>query len=95
MAAVKFSETRWPGCDAILRETVNRELIHRGVLVQLQTKFYISLVHTERDIDYAVDAFGAALWAATEGETGLQLGADICARAGPPSTGVGDPGVDG
>ncbi len=67
MAAVKFSDTRRPGCDALLRETVNRELVHRGVLVQLQTKFYISLVHTEREIDYAVDAFGAALWAATEG----------------------------
>ena len=74
IAAVKFSETRQPGGDALLRETVNRELIHRGVLVQLQTKFYISLVHTEREIDYAVDAFGAALWAATEVESDRNKG---------------------
>lgn len=67
IAAVKFSEDRQPGCDAPLQEAVNRELIRRGLLVQLQTKFYISLVHTEREIDYAVDTFGAALSAVTEG----------------------------
>jgi glutamate-1-semialdehyde 2,1-aminomutase len=70
IAAVKFPEAGRPGCDAPLRETVNRELIRRGVLVQMQTKFYISLVHTEREIDYAVDAFGAALRAASEGDSG-------------------------
>ena len=74
IAAVKFSETRRPRCDAPLRETVNRELIGRGVLVQLQTKFYVSLVHTEREIDYAVDTFGAALGAATEGESDCNKG---------------------
>ena len=77
---MKFTEARRPGRDALLRETVNRELIHRGVLVQLQTKFYISLVHTEREIDYAVDTFGAALWAATEGESDCNTGRTFVPR---------------
>ncbi|GAG04558.1 unnamed protein product, partial [marine sediment metagenome] len=45
---------------------VNRDLILRGVLVQLQTRFYVSLVHTEAEIDFAVDAFGAAVRAAIQ-----------------------------
>jgi hypothetical protein len=32
----------------------------------LQTRFYVSLVHTEAEIDFAVDAFGAALGAAIQ-----------------------------
>jgi hypothetical protein len=36
------------------------------VLAQLQTRFYISLVHTEAEIDFAIDAFGAALGAAIQ-----------------------------
>jgi glutamate-1-semialdehyde 2,1-aminomutase len=61
IAAVAFSDLAQPGSGLALRETVNRELILRGVLVQLQTRFYVSLVHTEAEIDFAVDAFGAAV----------------------------------
>jgi glutamate-1-semialdehyde 2,1-aminomutase len=66
IAAVAFSDPAQPGSGLALREAVNRELILRGVLVQLQTRFYISLVHTEAEIDFAVDAFGAAVREATQ-----------------------------
>jgi glutamate-1-semialdehyde 2,1-aminomutase len=66
LAAVQFSDPAEPRSGLVLRETVNRDLILRGVLVQLQTRFYISLVHTEAEIDFAVDAFGAALGAAIQ-----------------------------
>lgn len=61
IAAIDFSNTAGTECGRRLREAVNRELILRGVLVQLHTRFYISLIHTEDEIDFAVDAFGAAL----------------------------------
>jgi glutamate-1-semialdehyde 2,1-aminomutase len=66
IAAVEFSDTAQLGSGQLLREAVNRELILQGVLVQLQARFYISLVHTQAEIDFAVDAFGAALRAAVE-----------------------------
>jgi glutamate-1-semialdehyde 2,1-aminomutase len=61
IAAVDFSDPAGPGSGLVLRDAVNRELILRGVLVQLQTRFYLSLAHTEAEIDFAVDAFGDAL----------------------------------
>jgi len=66
IAAVEFSDQAQPRSGLALREAVNRELILRGVLVQLQTRFYISLAHTEAEIDFAVDAFGTAVQAAIE-----------------------------
>lgn len=66
IAAVEFPDPAQPGSGLVLREAVNRELILRGVIVQLQARFYISLVHTEAEIDFAVDAFGDALRAAIE-----------------------------
>lgn len=66
IAAVEFSDPAGPRSGLVLREAVNRELILQGVLVQLQTRFYISLVHTQAEIDFAVDAFGAALRAAIQ-----------------------------
>ncbi len=66
IAAVDFSDPAGPGSGLVLRDAVNRELILRGVLVQLQTRFYLSLVHTEAEIDLAVDAFGDALREAIE-----------------------------
>ena len=66
IAAVEFSDLGSPGSGQLLKQAVNRELLLRGVLVQLLTRFYISLVHTETDVDIAVDAFGAAITAAVE-----------------------------
>jgi glutamate-1-semialdehyde 2,1-aminomutase len=66
IAAVEFFDPAGPGSGLALRDAVNRDLILRGVLVQLQTRFYVSLVHTEAEIDFAFDAFGAALRASTE-----------------------------
>jgi glutamate-1-semialdehyde 2,1-aminomutase len=42
---------------------VGAEMIRRGVLVNLDSKFYISLAHTDDDIDAAVETFEAALLA--------------------------------
>jgi len=66
IAAVEFLDRGQPRSALVLREAVNRDLILRGVLVQLQTRFYVSLAHTEAEIDFAVDAFGAAVRAAIE-----------------------------
>jgi glutamate-1-semialdehyde 2,1-aminomutase len=66
IAAVQFSDPAQPGSGLILREAVNREMILRGVLVQLQTRFYVSLLHTEAEIDFAADAFGAGVRAAID-----------------------------
>lgn len=63
IAAVDFDE---PGPTAQLRGSLNRGMILRGVLVQLQTRFYVSLAHTEEEIDFAVETFGAALQAVGE-----------------------------
>ncbi len=66
IAAVEFSDPREPGTGRALKAAVNRELIRRQVLAQLQTRFYVSTVHSEEDIDFAVDAFGCAVVAAME-----------------------------
>jgi len=66
IAAVEFSDLGEPGTGRALKAAVNRELIRRQVLVQLQTRFYISTVHTEEDVDFAIDAFGCAIPAAVE-----------------------------
>ncbi len=66
IAAVEFSDPGQPGSGLALREAVNRTLILRGVLAQLETRFYVSLLHTEAEIDFAVDAFGAAVRATME-----------------------------
>lgn len=64
IAAVQFADPGEPGSAAALRDEVNAELIRRGILVQLHTRFYVSLVHTEDEIDAAVETFGDALAAA-------------------------------
>ena len=45
---------------------MNRKLVERGVLAQLQTRFYLSLAHSDEDIDFAVGIFGEALAEATK-----------------------------
>jgi glutamate-1-semialdehyde 2,1-aminomutase len=67
IAAVEFSDLGEPGTGRALKSAVNGELIRRQVLVQLQTRFYVSTVHSEKDVDFAVDAFGCATAAALEG----------------------------
>ncbi len=47
--------------DRTLMTQVNTGLVKRGVLVQLASKFYLSLAHTDEDIDTGVSAFEAAL----------------------------------
>ncbi|MEX0799798.1 MAG: aminotransferase class III-fold pyridoxal phosphate-dependent enzyme [Dehalococcoidia bacterium] len=64
IAAIQFDDSDGPGSGPSLRNDVNRELIGRGILVQMRTRFYLSLLHTEAEIDCAVDAFGDALDAA-------------------------------
>lgn len=61
IAAVEFSDVGEPGTGRALKAAVNRELIRRQVLAQLQTRFYVSTVHTEEDVDFAVDAFSSAI----------------------------------
>jgi glutamate-1-semialdehyde 2,1-aminomutase len=66
IAAVEFSDLGEPGTGRVLKAAVNRELIRRQVLAQLQTRFYVSTVHTEEDVDFAIDAFSSAMVAAVE-----------------------------
>ena len=66
IAAVEFSDLGQTGSGRLLKQAVNRELILRGVLAQLETRFYISLVHTEAEVDFAVDVFGVAVRVAME-----------------------------
>jgi glutamate-1-semialdehyde 2,1-aminomutase len=67
IASVQFEDAWGPGSGASYRDAVNRELIRRGILVQLHTRFYLSLLHSEAEIECAVDAFGDALDAAWAG----------------------------
>lgn len=67
IAAVEFSDAGEPGTGRALKSAVNRELIRRQVLAQLQTRFYVSTAHAEEDIDFAVEAFDSALVEATQG----------------------------
>jgi glutamate-1-semialdehyde 2,1-aminomutase len=66
IAAVEFADLGEPGTGRALKAAVNRELIERQVLAQLQTRLYVSTVHSEEEIDFAVDAFGCAVTAAME-----------------------------
>ena len=65
IASVKFDDSPEHGSGVTLRNAVNRRIVRRGVLVQMQTRFYLSLAHSDEDIDTVVDAFGDALHAAT------------------------------
>jgi glutamate-1-semialdehyde aminotransferase len=38
-------------------------MLKSGILVQLQTRFYVSTAHTDEEIDHAVQVFGEALTA--------------------------------
>jgi glutamate-1-semialdehyde 2,1-aminomutase len=47
--------------DKALLNRVNTGLIKRGILAQLSTKFYLSLAHSDEDIDRCLAAFDEAL----------------------------------
>jgi glutamate-1-semialdehyde 2,1-aminomutase len=47
--------------DRNLLARVNAGLLAAGVLAQLSTKFYVSAVHTDEDIDTCIEAFDTAL----------------------------------
>jgi glutamate-1-semialdehyde 2,1-aminomutase len=64
IAAVRFGDGRSPEAMA-MRRAVNREIVRRGILAQLQTRFYLSLAHTEADVGFCTEVFGEALEAAT------------------------------
>ena len=66
IAGVEFSDLGEPGTGRALKAAVNRELIRRQVLAQLQTRFYVSTVHAEEDVDFAIAAFDSAIPAAVE-----------------------------
>ena len=69
IAAVNFADAGEPGSGKLLKSEVNREMIQRGILVQLQTRMYVSLAHTEDEIDRAGWVFGEALAAARKSPT--------------------------
>jgi glutamate-1-semialdehyde 2,1-aminomutase len=62
IAALRFSDA--PARDRALKTALTREMILRGVFVQLATRFYVSLAHGEEEVDAAVETFGQALPAA-------------------------------
>jgi glutamate-1-semialdehyde 2,1-aminomutase len=64
LAAVSLRDFDGPDSGKLLRSKVNGEMIARGILVQLQTRFYIALLHTESELDQAAEAFADALAAA-------------------------------
>jgi glutamate-1-semialdehyde 2,1-aminomutase len=68
IAALRFEDPDGPGTGDDLRSAVNAELIRRGILAQLQTRLYVSLAHTEVEIDTAIEAFGDALAATADHE---------------------------
>lgn len=76
IAAVRFGENGQPDEAVELRNAVNRSMIKRGVLAQLQTRLYLSLAHTDEDIDFAVRIFGESLAEAT---TTLELPVEFAA----------------
>jgi glutamate-1-semialdehyde 2,1-aminomutase len=77
IAAVEFSDLGEPGTGRELKAAVNRELIQRQVLAQLQTRLYVSTVHSEEDVDFAVDAFGCAVAAAMESVSSVRKAAAV------------------
>jgi len=66
IAAVEFGDAAGPGSGCAMKTAVTREMIHRGVLVQLATRFYVSLAHREDEIDLAGEVFGKALTATVQ-----------------------------
>lgn len=66
IAAVRFGEGDRPEHRTALRNAVNRGIVERGVLAQLQTRFYVSLAHSDEEIDFAAAVFGDALSDATK-----------------------------
>ncbi len=60
IAAVEFGGIE-PGDTRVLKRELSRQMIRRGVLVQLQTRFYLSLLHTDDEIDLAAEAFADSL----------------------------------
>lgn len=66
IAAVRFGQNGQSEHAAALRSEVNRKIVERGVLAQMQTRFYLSLAHSDDDIDFAVGVFGEALSEATK-----------------------------
>lgn len=54
------------GADLKLMARVNTGLIKRGILVNLGSKFYISLVHTDRDLEACIEAFDDAVGEASQ-----------------------------
>jgi glutamate-1-semialdehyde 2,1-aminomutase len=66
IAFVRFDDSSERGAGVLLRDAVNRRMMGRGVLVQMQTRFYLSLAHTDNDVDFVVDAFGESLRVATK-----------------------------
>jgi glutamate-1-semialdehyde 2,1-aminomutase len=76
IASVRFDDSPEHGSGVLLRDAVNRRMMRRGVLVQMQTRFYLSLAHTDDDVDFVVDAFGESLRVATKvRETSVGLAA--------------------
>lgn len=65
IAAVRFGENGQSDSAIALRDEVNRRLVRGGILAQLQTRFYVSLAHSDEDIDFAAGVFGEALSGAT------------------------------
>ncbi len=65
IASVLFADSPEHGSGVLLRDALNRRMMRRGVLVQMQTRFYLSLAHTDDDVDFVVDAFGESLRVAT------------------------------
>lgn len=61
IAAVHFDDVDGPGSGKLLKSEVNREMIARGILVQMQTRFYVSLLHSEEELNEAVEAFASSL----------------------------------
>lgn len=47
--------------DTRITQQLTKELLRRGFLVNLGTKLYMSLAHTDADIDRTLDAFDASL----------------------------------
>ncbi len=47
--------------DARMTQQLGRALLARGVLTNLAAKLYLSLAHSDADIDQAQEAFDAAL----------------------------------
>ena len=67
LAAVVFSDqpvTDYRGVaegDRARLSSVGVEMLKRGILVNLDVKFYLSLAHSEADVDAAVEAFEAGI----------------------------------